>query len=120
MALCQAEIQDLGLGIADAVILSLCETGRVVVRPFSAVLPHVDSEQDSLTIGSRLDVGMVLEGVITNVTRFGAFVDIGPMEGMVHISEISWGRVRHPERVKPKSTLCTQSSEGSCLGLPRI
>ena len=60
----QAEIPDLGLGIADAVILSLCETGRVVVRPFSAVLPHVDSEQDSLTIGSRLDVGMVLEGTV--------------------------------------------------------
>ncbi|MGC9347147.1 MAG: S1 RNA-binding domain-containing protein [Anaerolineae bacterium] len=41
--------------------------------------------------------GSVCDGVVTSVRPFGAFVDIGPMEGMVHISEISWGRVRHPE-----------------------
>ena len=60
----QAEIQDLGLGIADAVILSLCETGQVVVRPLSAVLPYANSEQDSLAIGTRLDVDTVLEGTV--------------------------------------------------------
>ncbi len=38
----------------------------------------------------------VCEGVITSIRSFGAFVDIGPLEGMIHISEISWGRVRHP------------------------
>ncbi len=40
--------------------------------------------------------GNVCEGIVTSVRPFGAFVDIGPLEGMVHISEISWGRVRHP------------------------
>ncbi len=40
--------------------------------------------------------GNVCQGQVTSVRPFGAFVDIGPLEGMVHISEISWGRVRHP------------------------
>jgi small subunit ribosomal protein S1 len=49
-----------------------------------------------------LCVGTTCNGVITSVRPFGAFVDIGPMEGMIHISEISWGRVRHPiDFVKP-------------------
>lgn len=43
-----------------------------------------------------LCIGTTCTGVVTSVRPFGAFVDIGPMEGMVHISEISWGRVRHP------------------------
>ena len=44
-----------------------------------------------------LCIGTVCTGVVTSVRPFGAFVDIGPLEGMIHISEISWGRVRHPE-----------------------
>jgi small subunit ribosomal protein S1 len=39
----------------------------------------------------------VCEGIVTSIRPFGAFVDIGPLEGMIHISEISWGRVRHPQ-----------------------
>ncbi len=44
-----------------------------------------------------LCVGYTCTGTVTSVRPFGAFVDIGPLEGMVHISEISWGRVRRPE-----------------------
>ena len=44
-----------------------------------------------------LCIGSTCEGTITSVRPFGAFVDIGPIEGMIHISEISWGRVRHPQ-----------------------
>ncbi|MCU0519658.1 MAG: S1 RNA-binding domain-containing protein [Anaerolineae bacterium] len=44
-----------------------------------------------------LCIGTVCDGIVTSVRPFGAFVDIGPLEGMVHISEISWGRVRHPQ-----------------------
>ncbi len=43
-----------------------------------------------------LRCGAICEGEITSVRPFGAFVNIGPLEGMIHISEISWGRVRHP------------------------
>ena len=44
-----------------------------------------------------LCIGSTCAGTVTSVRPFGAFVDIGPLEGMVHISEISWGRVRHPQ-----------------------
>lgn len=43
-----------------------------------------------------LKVGDVVEGVVTNVTDFGAFVDLGGVEGLIHVSELSWGRVQHP------------------------
>jgi len=45
---------------------------------------------------SQLSPGQIQTGVITNVCSFGAFVDLGGMEGLLHISEISWGRVNHP------------------------
>ena len=44
----------------------------------------------------RLQPGDVCQGIVTNLTTFGAFVDLGGVEGLVHISEISWERVRHP------------------------
>ena len=45
---------------------------------------------------SQLKPGDCTQGIVTNVTDFGAFVDLGGVEGLVHVSEISWGRVRHP------------------------
>ena len=46
-----------------------------------------------------LQVGQQVEGVVTNVTPFGLFIDLGGVEGLVHISELSWGRVGHPREV---------------------
>lgn len=46
-----------------------------------------------------LQVGQHIEGVVTNVTPFGLFIDLGGVEGLVHISELSWGRVGHPKEV---------------------
>ena len=48
---------------------------------------------------SKISVGSVIEGTVKNVTDFGAFVDIGGMDGLLHISEISWGRVESPKKV---------------------
>ena len=48
---------------------------------------------------SKIAVGDVIEGTVKNVTDFGAFVDIGGMDGLLHISEISWGRVESPKKV---------------------
>lgn len=47
----------------------------------------------------RLRPGDLTRGVVTNVTDFGAFIDLGGLEGLVHVSEISWGRVNHPKDV---------------------
>ncbi|NDJ54852.1 MAG: S1 RNA-binding domain-containing protein [Chloroflexi bacterium] len=48
---------------------------------------------------SNLKKGMIQEGIVTNVCNFGAFVDLGGVEGLIHISELSWGRVGHPRDV---------------------
>lgn len=47
----------------------------------------------------RLQAGDIVEGVVTNLCDFGAFIDLGGLEGLIHISELSWGRVGHPEHV---------------------
>ena len=48
---------------------------------------------------SRLEVGQVVEGTVKNVTDFGAFVDLGGADGLLHISEMSWGRIENPKKV---------------------
>jgi len=48
---------------------------------------------------SSLEPGQIAHGTVTNITRFGVFVDLGGVEGLVHVSEISWGRVAHPADV---------------------
>ena len=47
----------------------------------------------------RIEVGMIVEGVVKNVTSFGAFIDLGGADGLLHISEMSWGRVESPKKV---------------------
>lgn len=46
-----------------------------------------------------LNEGETVEGIVTNITPFGAFVDLGGLEGLIHISELSWGRVQHPSMI---------------------
>ena len=48
---------------------------------------------------ARIKVGDVVEGTVKNVTDFGAFIDLGGADGLLHISEISWGRVENPKKV---------------------
>ena len=48
---------------------------------------------------AKIAVGQVVEGTVKNVTDFGAFVDIGGLDGLLHISEMSWGRIEHPKKV---------------------
>jgi small subunit ribosomal protein S1 len=69
------------------------ERGRVVFSE-RAAQASVGRRNELLT---ELKTGECVQGVITNLTDFGVFIDLGGIEGLVHISEISWGRVRHPE-----------------------
>ncbi len=48
---------------------------------------------------SMLSRGKIVEGEVTNITEFGVFVDLGGVEGLIHISELSWGRVGHPRQI---------------------
>jgi small subunit ribosomal protein S1 len=58
-----------------------------------------DLEKQKAEILNNLEKGQVLEGVIKNMTNFGVFIDLGGVDGLLHITDISWGRINHPEEV---------------------
>jgi small subunit ribosomal protein S1 len=63
------------------------------------VLIEEDIEAQKSDILSKLEKGQVLEGTVKNMTSFGVFIDLGGVDGLLHITDISWGRVNHPEEV---------------------
>ena len=66
------------------------------------------AERDKLQkeLFDRIAIGDVIEGTVKNVTDFGAFIDLGGADGLLHISEMSWGRVENPKKVfKPGDTV---------------
>jgi small subunit ribosomal protein S1 len=63
------------------------------------VLIEKDLEQQKAGIINNLEKGQILEGTVKNITNFGVFIDLGGVDGLLHITDISWGRVNHPEEV---------------------
>ena len=63
------------------------------------VLLEADREIKRETLKKELEVGQVRTGVVKNITDFGAFIDLGGMDGLLHITDMSWGRVGHPTEV---------------------
>ena len=63
------------------------------------VLIEKDLEIQRQQILTNLEKGQVLEGVVKNITNFGVFIDLGGVDGLLHITDISWGRVNHPNEV---------------------
>ncbi|MDH4460483.1 MAG: 30S ribosomal protein S1 [Flectobacillus sp.] len=63
------------------------------------VLIEKDLEEQRQTILTNLEKGQVLEGVIKNMTNFGVFIDLGGVDGLLHITDISWGRINHPQEL---------------------
>ena len=63
------------------------------------VLIEKDLEKQKAQILENLEKGQVLEGIIKNMTNFGVFIDLGGVDGLLHITDISWGRINHPEEV---------------------
>ena len=70
---------------------------NVVVSHKILIEKSLESQKDAI-IG-RLEKGQILEGIIKNMTSFGVFVDLGGVDGLLHITDISWGRIGHPEEV---------------------
>ena len=58
-----------------------------------------DIEAQKSDILSKLEKGQVLEGIVKNIAPFGVFVDLGGIDGLLHITDISWGRINHPEEL---------------------
>ncbi len=71
---------------------------RNVVVSHKALI-EAELEQQKKDIISKLEKGQVLEGTVKNITSYGAFVDLGGVDGLIHITDLSWGRVAHPEEV---------------------
>ena len=56
-------------------------------------------EQQKKDIIAKLEKGQVLEGTVKNITSYGVFIDLGGVDGLIHITDLSWGRVTHPEEI---------------------
>ena len=63
------------------------------------VLIEEELESQKAEIISKLEKGQVLEGTVKNITSYGVFMDLGGVDGLLHITDISWGRISHPEEV---------------------
>lgn len=63
------------------------------------VLIEKDLEKQRQQILNNLEKGQILEGIVKNITNFGVFIDLGGVDGLLHITDISWGRVNHPNEV---------------------
>lgn len=62
-------------------------------------LIEAELEQQKKEIISRLEKGQVLEGTVKNITSYGVFIDLGGVDGLIHITDLSWGRVNHPSEI---------------------
>ena len=56
-------------------------------------------EQQKMEIIGKLEKGQVLEGIVKNITSYGVFIDLGGIDGLIHITDLSWGRINHPEEI---------------------
>ncbi len=62
-------------------------------------LIEAELEVQKKEIISKLEKGQVLEGVVKNITTYGVFIDLGGVDGLIHITDLSWGRITHPEEI---------------------
>ena len=82
----------------DFKIVKINPDFRNVVVSHKALLEAEQELKRSELIG-KLEKGQVLEGVVKNITNYGVFIDLGGVDGLIHITDLSWGRVNHPEEV---------------------
>lgn len=73
------------------------ERNNIVVSRKAVMEEKMSEDRDSVL--NRLDEGSVVKGVIKNITDYGAFVDLGGIDGLLHITDLSWKRVKHPSEV---------------------
>lgn len=79
-------------------VVKINEEFRNVVVSHKALI-EAELEEQKKQIISGLEKGQVLEGVVKNITSYGVFIDLGGVDGLIHITDLSWGRVTHPEEL---------------------
>jgi len=82
----------------DFKIVKINQEFRNVVVSHKALL-EAEQEQKRAELIGMLEKGQTLEGVVKNITNYGVFVDLGGVDGLIHITDLSWGRVNHPEEI---------------------
>ena len=82
----------------DFKIVKINQEFKNVVVSHKALL-EAEQELKRAELISKLEKGQVLEGVVKNITNYGVFVDLGGVDGLIHITDLSWGRISHPEEV---------------------
>ncbi|MDZ4664019.1 MAG: 30S ribosomal protein S1 [Bacteroidota bacterium] len=73
------------------------EYKNVVVSHKALIEAEIENQKREII--SKLEKGQVLEGTVKNITSYGVFVDLGGVDGLIHITDLSWGRINHPEEI---------------------
>ncbi len=79
-------------------VVKINEEFKNVVVSHKALI-EAELEAQKKDIISKLEKGQVLEGTVKNITSYGVFIDLGGVDGLIHITDLSWGRVNHPSEV---------------------
>ena len=79
-------------------VVKINEEFKNVVVSHKALI-EAELEEQKKQIISGLEKGQVLEGTVKNITSYGVFIDLGGVDGLIHITDLSWGRVNHPEEI---------------------
>ena len=79
-------------------IVKINQEFRNVVVSHKALI-EAEIEAQKADIIGKLEKGQILEGTVKNITSYGVFVDLGGVDGLIHITDLSWGRINHPEEV---------------------
>ncbi|MBN1767912.1 MAG: 30S ribosomal protein S1 [Prolixibacteraceae bacterium] len=79
-------------------VVKINQEFRNVVVSHKALI-EAELEQQKKEIISKLEKGQILEGTVKNITSYGVFIDLGGVDGLIHITDLSWGRVTHPNEI---------------------
>ena len=106
---------DLGQMVKQKVKLRVTEVNRARRRVVGSIKSVLNEERQAAqaAIWEGIEVGKHYDGVVKSMTSYGVFVDIGGVDGMVHISELSWSRIKNPPRSSPSAITSTCTSSPS-------
>ena len=82
----------------EAKVIKFSRRRSNIVLSRKVITDEVVNAQKAETL-SKLDIGYVIDGTVKNLTEYGAFVDIGGIDGLLHVTDMSWGRIHHPSEM---------------------
>jgi small subunit ribosomal protein S1 len=110
----------------EAKIIKFSRRRNNIVLSRKVITDEIVGQQKAETL-SKIDVGYIVEGTIKNLTEYGAFVDIGGIDGLLHVTDMSWGRLHHPsemfkqgEHVQVKVLKLDREKEKISLGYKQL